>query len=706
MLPNPIHRGHVPFARLLFALLVGISLGYAAEPNRTVYLTVCGLLAAVVLIFMGMLWYTRLRKYQHYGVLGLLVLVSLAAAGLIRTWQPHPGIDRKHFSHYPAAALVGYVGDEPTVRGETIRFPLMVTHVYGDSGMAAVRGTLMLTIHRADTLPIAFTYGDELIVPATYRQVPPPYNPGEIDYRSFLANRNCWHQAYIPLHEVQKIGKDKGLALRAYALSVRQQMVAKFSRYIRDRDALSIASTLILGYRAELREELLQAFSNTGTIHVLSVSGMHVIIVYWLFSRLFWWMDRGTALRVAKLMVLLLAVWGYALLTGFSPSVLRAATMASFVIAGATFRRQSRIYNSIAASAFFLLLYHPKFIAYIGFQLSYLAVLGIVFLYAFFRQAVPSGNRFTKPVLAYASVSTAAQAGAGPLAAYHFHHFPLYFLPANLLVVLPVSAIMYLGFVLLAIPYVPFASVIAVVLEQLILAVNRALHVIEGWPGSVVNGIWVPWWELPLMYGLLVAFVLAMNLRSKRWAVCAGVCMVLWTLSSFMSWFSQHDRDEMVVFNVQGDIAIGLIGQRNAWLYSNLAYPDDRKVNYSVRPKLTAHVPEKAVRFIPYGSSYGDGRVYVSGPVIQFGGRCMMIYDGRESFTGHLAVDILLFRNNPSIALESLTKMVSCRRLVLDGSNNDVTIARLKAEAEAMDIPVYVLKNNFAYVWDEEAHLP
>src|SRR3546814_19422226 len=100
--------------------------------------------------------------------------------------------------------------------------------------------------------------------------------------------------------------------------------------------------------------------------------------------------------------------------------------MVSFVMAARIFGQQNRIYNSIAASAFFLLLYEPKFIVDIGFQLSYLAVLGIVFLHPVPRAIFPVGNRWARPVTDYIGMSIGAKAGAGPLAAYYFHQFPLY----------------------------------------------------------------------------------------------------------------------------------------------------------------------------------------------------------------------------------------------------------------------------------------
>ena len=703
---SPIYRGHIPFVRFLLALLAGIGLGYAVAPQKAMYVIPWIVLVVSLMAFVGLIWITKLRQFRYYGLMGLFILLSLTATGWILTWRPHPQIDQSHFSRYDSEALVGYVADEPIIRGKHVRFPFAITDGYAKGELHELSGKVMLTIAIDDSVfTTSFDYGEELVIPATYSELAPPYNPGELDYKSHLANKDLWHQAYVQLTEVHRTGHDKSNPLIAYALLLRRQMVAKFGRYIADKDAFSVASTLILGYRADLSQELLQAYSNTGTIHVLSVSGMHVVIVFWLLSKLLWWMDRGRGLRIVKFMLLLLSVWGYALLTGFSPSVLRASIMISFVMAATSFGQQARIYNSIAASAFFLLLYNPKFIADIGFQLSYLAVLGMVFLLPKLQALFPVSNRFAKPVWDYTLVSVSAQAGAGPLAAYHFHQFPLYFLPANLLIVLPASGIMYLGFVLLLLPSGQLALWIGYLLEKLILLTNGTLGYIEQLPMANISGIWMAWWEYFIIYFLMLAVPLAVMMRSKRLVYGTLGGIVLLVCASFSATVQKQHQQEVIIFNVRRDMAIGFINHGQAWLYSNLPSLDDRTIRYSVLPKMEMHTPVNGIHFIPQDSAYYDNRMYAKGGVLQFGNTRLMVYDGKESYTMHFEVDILVLRDNPQIPLEKLLETISCKQLVLDGSNYDLTIQRFEAAAKTIGIPVYVLKHNFAYVWDVEAQV-
>lgn len=696
----------MPFVRFLLALMIGVGVGCGVMPTWSLYIAAWCLLIAVLITFIAIRCITRLRQQRYYSVLGVLALLAWCVVGCLLTWQTDPKIDQFHFSHFKSKALLGVVADEPVVRGNHVRFPFAVTQIYGGDGILNVSGRLMLTVRVDDSLRLSsFSYGDELLIPAGYEAVPPPYNPGELDYRNFLSSKNIWHQDYLELDRVKKMGDGKGNPIIAYALSLRQRMVVKFSVYIPDSDAFSVASALILGYRAEMSDRLVEAFSNTGTIHVLSVSGMHVVIVFWLLAKLLWFMDRSKGMRGGKFILLLLAVWGYALLTGFSPPVLRASIMVSCVMAATIFGQQNRIYNSIAASAFFLLLYHPKFIIDIGFQLSYLAVLGIVFLHPVMRYILPVNNKLLRPVTEYIGMSIGAQAGAGPLAAYYFHQFPVYFLPANLFIVLPASAIMYVGFALLVLPSGQLALWTGAGLEKLIQITNTTLGYIEQLPMANIRGIRVTWWESLLVYVLIVAIAMAVMVRHKRWVYGGLVCAALLVCTSLFNTFHGIDR-QTIIFNVRRNLAVGLVAQRNAWLYTTFPSVDDRTVGYSVLPALETYAPLKNIRFIPHDHTYRDHSVYTKDGVLQFGNTRIMVYDGTKTHYGSLEVDVVILRDNPRGTLAELLETVDCKQLVLDGSNFDSTVDRWKSEAEAAAVPIYVLKDNFAYVWPTEAPMP
>src|SRR3546814_853740 len=177
-------------------------------------------------------------------------------------------------------------------------------------------------------------------------------------------------------------------------------------------------------------------------------------------------------------------------------------------------------------------------------------------------------------------MSIGAQAGAGPLAAYYFHHFPLYFLPANLFVVLPTSAIMYIGFMLLMLPAGNLARCVGTVLEDLISVTNNVLGHIEQWPMASIRGLSATWWESLLVYVLIVAIAMAITERRKQWVYGALGCVTLLVCASFSAGLSDGGP-KAIVFNVRRNLAIGLVDGNETWLYTNLPSIDDRTIGYS-----------------------------------------------------------------------------------------------------------------------------
>ncbi len=686
--------------RFLLALLLGVGAGIAVAPDPGTYRILQGMAGLLAVGFVVLFYVRSRRSPDSLAGLGLVWLVFLTICGWILVWHTNPKIDQRHFSRHQHAVLVGYVADEPVLRGEHVRFPVSVTGGYRNDTLEALTGQLLLTIRLDSSLQYGFHYGRMVAIPAHFDEVAPPYNPGELDYRRFLANKNIWHQAYVrDGQDVRLLEGFQGKRIIAFALALRQQMVAKFGQYLAHPDARSIASTLILGYRADLSQDLLSAFSATGTIHVLSVSGMHVVIVFWLLSKLLWWMGATKGLRFGRWAVMLVCVWAYALITGFSPSVLRASIMISFVITATHFSRQARVYNSIAASAFFLLLYNPKFVLDVGFQLSYLAVLFIVFLLPLLQQAFPVQQRLVRPVWDYSLMSIAAQAGAFPLATFYFNQFPVYFLPANLLIVLPASFIMYLGFALLLIPFDAICQWLGIALERLILFMNEALLYIEHLPFSSMRGVWLDSWEYIVMYALMLAIVFSVLQKSKKLVYAACLCLVMLFSSSFVANTRKHTEQQLVIYNVRSNLAIGLMHRGKVLLYTNLPSLDDRTIQYSVMPHLEFYTAADKISFVPQDSSYQKGAVVIQSGVLQWDNKRLFVYAGDPEFGSRLPVDVLLLRGNPRRPLAEIMQSLPCRLLVLDGSNYDNTIHRIRAEAETLAVPVYVLKNNFAYVW-------
>lgn len=197
-------------------------------------------------------------------------------------------------------------------------------------------------------------------------------------------------------------------------------------------EAFQIAVALLFGYRSELEATTKEAFTKTGTIHILSVSGLHVSLVFGVMSLLLGWLDRFKHGKMMRCSIVLLFVWVYVILTGMSPAILRAGIMISFFIVSLLSGRRQIAVNTLLTSALFILLLAPQYLFTVGFQLSYAAILGILLLYPLLTKLWLPNNKGLKRIVQYSYVSIAAQIFTLPLTLHYFGQFPIYFLIANL----------------------------------------------------------------------------------------------------------------------------------------------------------------------------------------------------------------------------------------------------------------------------------
>jgi competence protein ComEC len=198
------------------------------------------------------------------------------------------------------------ITSEPKVKDDLIRFTADIKQSINNGQPYKTSGTLLITIK--DELAKNLFYGEELLIPAKYAPVDPPYNPGEFNYKKYLANKNVQYQAFFYPKQYKVITAGKGNPVIAYALQLRQNLVNKLKANMQDTTAIAVASTLILGYKADLSNDVLQAYSKTGTIHILSVSGGHVAIIYLLLGWALSFYEMGTGAAVYLKLLLIIAL--------------------------------------------------------------------------------------------------------------------------------------------------------------------------------------------------------------------------------------------------------------------------------------------------------------------------------------------------------------------------------------------------------------
>lgn len=309
--------------------------------------------------------------------------------------------------------------------------------------------------------------------------------------------------AWLQLSRLQRV--------RIRALSWRSSLLQRLRTEHDDGDAEAVVAAMTLGDKSALTRQLRDTYSTAGASHVLALSGLHIGIIYMLLTLL----TLGRRRFWLTQLVVLTAVWGFALLTGLSASVVRSAVMVTLYSAFALGGRSQAPLGVLSFTAIVMLLCDSSSLFDVGFQLSFLSMLGILLFMPVFRDWVPArwlmSHRLLRWLLGLMAVSVAAQLGTMPLVAYYFGHFPTYFLLTNLVVVPLATLIVYSTVAALLLP------ALSVVVMWLAGVLNGILTQIASWPLASIEGLHPSLLQVAMMYAVVgVVWLLAATYSPAR----------------------------------------------------------------------------------------------------------------------------------------------------------------------------------------------
>ncbi len=536
------------------------------------------------------------------------------------------------------------------------------------------------------------SYGDVLIIRGNPQLVAGPQNPHEFDYRRFLAYRNIFHQHYVRHGEWAMVEKSKDRGPAYYAAQARVWTTGVINHYVEGAREQAIVNAFVIGVTDGIDDELKQAYAAGGAMHALAVSGLHVTILYGVLLFVLRPLERKSGGPWIIALTSVVVLWMYAFVTGLSPSVLRAVTMFSFVAIAKPIGRTTSIINTLATSAFFLLLYDPFLILSAGFQLSYLAVLGIVLLYRPIYNLFEPSWAWVNWLWQITCVSIAAQLATLAVTLYYFHQFPVYFLLANLFVI-PASSIILLGGILLLIvsPVAWLASWLGTALHTLVYLLNEGLFQIEQFPLSLITPIILTPLQACCVAACVVIIYLLLRTRSFIWSL---MLVVLASAFSLADWKENAAvaKSQFAVYRIASHSALEWTQGRNAYFVADSALQRDAdKERFHILPNRIANRVERAACVWPEAPHGME--------LYRFQGKHFLwIRDKHYSVPTKLETDYLIVSRNAVNSLESLTQSINFDYLIFDSSNSLRYCEQLKAEAAKLHKPCFSVPTEGAYI--------
>lgn len=560
-------------------------------------------------------------------------------------------------------------------------------------------GETLLYLER-DSLSAALQCGDFLSLYAQLSPIAEPENPYSFDYKTFMKRKGIYFTGYASGEswQRQEIGKQGHIKRVAY------RWQQKLSQILADAglqdDEYAIAAAILLGNDETMEPELKSAYSSAGVSHILCVSGMHVGIVFMIINYLLMPLERSRALRYLRSFLLFLIIWGYANITGLSPSVSRAAAMFTFVLIGNHLRRNTNVFHSLFASLFILLSINPLLIFELGFQLSYLAVVGIVLLqppiYNLFKIKLKIVNYFWN----LASVSIAAQIATFPLTICYFGTFPNYFLVANLSVIALSFIVVVTGVSVLAFSFVPFLlKYLGKLLTLEIKVMNRIIFWVENLPYSVTENLSISHLQMILLYGAII-FLFLFHLKKKPWKITVAlstlvIFLILWIIDT--SDCRNEKSFTLYAANRSTALSINANG-RNLLFCDSVLLADEKGRTFAV----ANHERKRKMKteIVPIDSCFQTDEVTKQRNFIRFAGKTIYLHSAKETlYATELKpkVDFVVIRNNARQPLDEILEALEIGYVIIDKSNSRWYEQRWREACDEAKIPYHSISESGHY---------
>ena len=691
-----------PLVRLLIPFIAGILTAVYLPYRSAAFIFIIALLltliAAIVLIPKYNLSY---RRSWWFGLtLNVLLFLLAYQLTIFKTETFSPG----HFSHYihNKTLVKARIVQSPVEKERSFKIVAEIDRLKRGEMWINTSGKIMLYLKK-DNAAARLRYGDELLLNTTFNDVPPPQNPGQFDYKRFLSFHNIFQQANVGTGSWTATGENSGNGLLAMSIGLRDQLLNVLKKQNVTNDEYAVGAALLLGYADKLDADIISAYSATGALHVLSVSGLHVAIVYVVFNWLLFFFDKIKHGHIIKAIVLILMLWFYSALSGLSPSVLRAATMFSFIIVAKALGRHTNIYNTLAASAFLLLVINPYLVMEVGFQLSYMAVIGIVYIQPKISAWFEPENWLLNQVWTITAVSIAAQIATFPMGLYYFHQFPNYFLISNFAVIPVSTVIMYVGIALFAFAKVPFAGAyLAKGFSGSVWLLNASVKMIEQWPYALLEGISITLTETLLIYAMIAFFFAYFIRKYVKYLVYALGVMIIIFVSQLLEQQQQFRQQKLIVYNIPKTSAIDFISAKQNVLLTDSAFAKNKSgQQFNIKTNwCNLGIDHTTI----VSGNIRTNSLNIHNNSIQFRQKRLLIINSKESIHTKgkgqqpFLLDYIIISNDPKIKIADILNYFHPQKIIFDSSNSMYRVNKWKAECMALQQNYYSVMDSGAFV--------
>ena len=688
---NPSFLSRLPVLRLLLPLVMGILL-FKLVPGALlpVVLVVVAVVALIVLAVA--------RKSPAVAVvLRAFHIIPLSmfmmAVGWLAAWlAAPPELDTKCVNGKAVLARVEHID----YHEKSMAMQVKLLKLGSDSSQ--LRGSrIILSTSGCD---YELVPGDIIAFPLNIQPIKNLGNPDEMDYASHLYHKGIRYRQHAKLAAVVKTGSSPTLMTRAENL--RQALEHKILNSALAPETQTLLIAVLLGNDDYISPETREQFSMVGVAHVLALSGLHVAIIAMLMWLLLYPLDYFRAKKLRLVLTLLLLV-GYDVITGLSPSVVRATVMIGFVFMGTLFYRKSTPLNSMAAAALVILVFAPGSLYGVGFQLSFITVTALIVFYQTFEIKYPS-IRLVKYFYTLLLTSVVAMLSSTILTAYYFNTLSVMAVLTNF-VVLPIFPVFMTAGAVALLLLAAGSSVewLNVALDGMTSFINGSTHWLSTWSLGH-SEVYVTWVAVVVYYAILVMLVMWLYRRNFRWLLAAGVTLAIGLAHSAVVDALTPEKG-MVVFNSYNSTPVLYYNHVRALLWvPDVEHDFDLDAFRRQHKAFLAHHRIDSIELADHVIEHSIEGGVVKHPFAHLCGKSIVaVGKGRwknyePGDSGEVRFDILLVTKQYHSTIARARELYNVKTVILAGDIYEDNIPTLEQEVQQLEMPYRSVKTDGAYV--------
>ena len=672
----------IPSLRFLIAITIGILLQYHLQISISILLfTFLG----ACLLWLIFSFLSIPLQFKYAWCKGIIIHILFIAVGgclsFAKQIENNPNWIGKYFKN-DTPVLVS-LQENVVDKGKSYKVLVSAKAVKVDEKWQPCSGDVLLYF-RKDSIKPNLHFGDQIIITNHIVNIINSGNPGGFNYARYCSFQNISFQAFLTKNDYIKIDVAQKNSFTGILISLKTFILKTLKNNIKNKDELSIAEALLIGYRDELDRDLVRAYSNTGVVHIIAISGLHLGMIYGLLVWLFISFKKYKWSKIVKFITIIIVLWMFSFIAGLPPSILRSAIMFSCIAFGDVFFKKSNIYNGLSISALIILIYNPFSLWDVGFQLSYAAVLSIVLFSSSIQKLVYFKNKLLLVFWNLNAITLSAQILTLPVVLFHFHQFPNLFLFTNLFAVPLSGLVLYAEIILMFFAWFKsFALIIGLIIEKLIRLLNVFVLSVNELPFATWENIQINIVQSILLYLFLIAIAYWWFNKKKKYLLVGVAFLLLFFGIRTIDFLKKNNQQKLIVYNVPSHTAMDIIEGRNAFFIGDDDLMQDGFLrNFHIKPSRTLHRIQLKNNL---------NTIRLSNNIIQSKQKNILIISDTNLFVNtRFKYDAVILTKNPRISLIELYRVTKCQQYVFDGSNSFWKINQWKKEADSLHLQLHI----------------